>query len=290
MEIFIDIHVHPNFWEPICKTQESFRLSQEALNIHKNSISPMQHVFHQMDVAGLDCLCILAQDERSVYTRPVVSNDEVAALRDANKPRFFAFASVDPKVPNAVFELRRCFDELKLDGLSLNCSKLKIDPLDTRLIDFYETCLDEDKPILFHCGCSYENNTLSEYTHPLKFERIAATYPNLRIGLEHFGWPWVKETAMLMLKYPNVYVDTGALYFDSALEFYSYIFNHEYQLTWVERSLRHQIMFGSDNPRFEQIRMAKALDKLGLSSSTLELIKGQNAIDFLGVDDNVRSH
>ena len=95
---------------------------------------------------------------------------------------------------------------------------------------------------------------------------------------------------MLMLKYPNVYVDTGALYFDSALEFYSYIFNREYQLTWVERSLRHQIMFGSDNPRFEQIRMAKALDKLGLSQSTLELIKGQNAIDFLGVKDNGRSH
>jgi len=74
------------------------------------------------------------------------------------------------------------------------------------------------------------------------------------------------------------------------LEFYSYVFNHEYQLTWVERSLRHQIMFGSDNPRFEQIRMAKALDKLGLSKRALELIKGQNAIDFLGVNDNARSH
>ena len=41
-------------------------------------------------------------------------------------------------------------------------------------------------------------------------------------------------------------------------------------------------MFGSNNPRFEQIRMAHALDGLGLRESTVELIKGGNAIDFLG--------
>ena len=57
---------------------------------------------------------------------------------------------------------------------------------------------------------------------------------------------------------------------------------HQVALTWVDRSLRHQVMFGSDNPRFEQIRMAHALDGLGLRESTVELIKGGNAIEFLG--------
>ena len=54
-------------------------------------------------------------------------------------------------------------------------------------------------------------------------------------------------------------------------------------VTWIDRSLRHQVLFGSDNPRFEQIRMAKALDRLGMRESTVELIKGQNALDFLGM-------
>jgi hypothetical protein len=40
-------------------------------------------------------------------------------------------------------------------------------------------------------------------------------------------------------------------------------------------------MFGSNNPRFEQIRMAKALADLGYRDSTIELIKGDNALDFL---------
>ena len=50
---------------------------------------------------------------------------------------------------------------------------------------------------------------------------------------------------------------------------------------WIDRSLRHQVMFGSDNPRFEQIRMAHAIDDLELRESTIELIKGANALEFL---------
>ena len=87
---------------------------------------------------------------------------------------------------------------------------------------------------------------------------------------------------MLMVKYRNVYTDTGILYFDNAREFFDRLFKHEVALTWVDRSLRHQVMFGSNNPRFEQIRMAQALDGLGLRESTVELIKGTNAIEFLG--------
>ena len=97
----------------------------------------------------------------------------------------------------------------------------------------------------------------------------------------HFGWPWVKETAMLMLKYPNVYADTAALYFDSAREFYGETFSGDIPATWIDRSLRHQVMFGSDYPRFEQRRMAEAIQMIGFRDETLELIKGKNAQEFL---------
>ena len=87
---------------------------------------------------------------------------------------------------------------------------------------------------------------------------------------------------MLMLKYPNVYADTAILYFDNAKEFYTQVFTKDISSTWIDRSLRHQVMFGSDNPRFEQIRMAEALNHLGFRESTLELIRGKNALEFLG--------
>ena len=50
-------------------------------------------------------------------------------------------------------------------------------------------------------------------------------------------------------------------------------------------------MFGSNNPRFEQIRMADAISQLGFRDSTLELIKGGNAIEFLGgLEDTFSGH
>lgn len=40
----------------------------------------------------------------------------------------------------------------------------------------------------------------------------------------------VKETCMMILKYPNVYADTSALYFDSAYEFYEYLLNRSWDM------------------------------------------------------------
>ena len=87
---------------------------------------------------------------------------------------------------------------------------------------------------------------------------------------------------MLMVKFPNLYADTSFLYFDCAREFYTRVLTQDIPVTWIVRSLRHQVMFGSNNPRFEQIRMAQAIQELGFRESTLELIKGGNAIEFLG--------
>jgi len=33
--------------------------------------------------------------------------------------------------------------------------------------------------------------------------------------LAHLAWPWVTEAVALALKYPNVHLDTSALYFDN---------------------------------------------------------------------------
>jgi hypothetical protein len=123
---------------------------------------------------------------------------------------------------------------------------------------------------------------LSKYSRPLEFEEVAYGHPKLRICLAHFGWPWVDETAMIMCKFGNVYADTALLYFDTAIEFYTRVFTHDLARTWIDRSLRHQVMFGSNSPRFEQMRMAEALAKLGLRDSTIELIRGTNAQAFIG--------
>lgn len=279
--MFIDMHVHPAFFEPINHDPAVEAMRHEVLNIHKNGTAPLQHIFNQMNCAGLDRLCLLPQDYMTQIGRPVVKNEEIRQLVDLAPEKFIGFASVDPYDKNAAEVLEYAFTQLQLKGLKLHPSRQHFYPNDDLLKPIYEICEKYNKPIIFHSGLSWERDTCIKYSRPVEFEELAVNRPELRICLAHFGWPWVQETAMLMLKYPNVYADTALLYFDNAYEFYRKIFTQDIPVTWIDRSLRHQVMFGSNNPRFEQIRMADAITKLGFRDSTLELIKGKNAMEFL---------
>ncbi|QAA33439.1 amidohydrolase family protein [Clostridium manihotivorum] len=280
--MFIDIHVHPAFFEPINLEPKITEFRHKALDIQKNGLAPLEHIFNQMECAGLDKLTLLPEDYTTIEGGIVVSNEEIKKLVDTAPDRFIGFAAVDPFVKGHLDAIEKAFTELKLKGLKLHPSKQHFYPSDKSLEPLYKICEKYDKPILFHSGVSWEPNTLSKYSRPIEFEELALNHPKLRICLAHFGWPYVQETAMLMLKFPNIYADTALLYFDSAREFYKRVFTEDIPSTWIDRSLRHQVMFGSNNPRFEQIRMAEAIEHLGFRESTLELIKGQNALEFIG--------
>lgn len=279
--MFIDIHVHPAFFEPINTDPAKEEMRHNVLNIHKNGTAPLEHIFNQMHCAGLDRLTLLPQDYTSTVGC-VVSNEEIRQLVDAAPDKFIGFAGVDPLDPEAQDKLQDAFTRLNLKGLNLHTGRHHLLPSDPRMEPIYEICERYHKPIMFHAGLSWEPDTQTSYCTPLAFEIVAEKHPKLKICMGHFGWPWVRETAMLMLKYPNVYADTGALYFDNAREFYTQTFTRDIPITWIDRSLRHQVMFGSNNPRFEQIRMAQAIGELGFRDSTLELIRGGNALEFIG--------
>ena len=86
---------------------------------------------------------------------------------------------------------------------------------------------------------------------------------------------------MLMLKYRNIYTDTAMLYFDNPKEFYAQSLGVDTGPHWIDRSLRHQVMFGSDEPRLEMLRMIRAIREMDIRESTKELILGENALRFL---------
>jgi len=110
---------------------------------------------------------------------------------------------------------------------------------------------------------------------------VAADFPTLRIVMAHLAWPWVVEAVALALKYPNLYLDTSALYFDNPRDFLRFAMTHQVPLTVFERSLRRQLVFGSNYPRVEIKNMAAAIDSLGFSEECLNLICRVNADTLL---------
>ena len=203
---------------------------------------------------------------------------------DKRPDMLIGFASVDPHRPDALEVLDYAFKDLKLMGLKLNPSKQVFYPGDSMMDKIYEKCIQYNKPIMFHAGMSWEPDCLMKYSQPLNFEEVAVRYPELRFCLAHFGWPWIYETAALVLKYPNVYTDTSMLYMDSPEIFLREVLTEQLGHLWIDHNIQNKVMFGSNNPRFRTARIKRGLDSLDWKPATKEKVLGGNAMKFLGLE------
>ena len=283
--MIIDMHVHPALYADINADKELFDLRCDEMGYHLMSALPMDVLDKQNAYAGIDKMVLLPLDHSTrCGGRVLITNEEVASLVKKRPDMLIGFASVDPWRPDALEILEKAFGELGLAGLKLNPAKQHFYPDDERMFPIYELCLKYNKPIIFHAGLSWEPDTLTKYAHPLRFEEVAQRYPGLRICLSHFAWPWVREMAMLMIKYPNVYTDTACMYMDSANQFFDYIFRQEWGRYWFEHNFPDQVMFGSNAPRFRPVRIMRGLQSVEMSEKNQKKLLGGNALKFLGME------
>ncbi|HEX3026157.1 MAG TPA: amidohydrolase family protein [Clostridia bacterium] len=280
----IDVHTHPVFFNDISGDSERLLYRKLQYGLYKGRPHPMDLVMTQMDYAGIDKMVLLPEDLTSINGGIPISNEEIKKLVDLKPDRFIGFASVDPHRTDAVEVLDHAFKDLGLMGLKLNPSKQKFYPDEELLTPIYKKCLEYNKPILFHAGMSWEPDAPSKYARPINFEDVAMNYPELRICLAHFGWPWMHETVMLLLKYPNVYTDTAMLYMDSPKDFYDQLFMRNMGPQWINRNMHSQILFGSNGPRFGAQDLKKAIEELDLRPFVKKKILGENAMKFIGLE------
>lgn len=280
----IDVHVHPAFYGPICTDMRRVQDRKRIMGYDLMSPFPLELVNRQMAFAHIDKLVLLPEDSSSVDGAAAISNEEIASLVKLDPQRFIGFASVDPNRPDALEVLTYAFDTLKLRGLKLHPAKQRFYPGDPRMDPIYELCRRRGLPITFHCGMSWQPNTYMKYCHPVQFEEVAIRYPDLRMNLAHMGFPWVTETAAIILKYPNVYADTAGCYMDCPEQFFDQIFKKQMGPLWVEHNIREKILFGSNSPRFRPARIKRGLESLNFSAETQAMILGLNAEKFLGLE------
>lgn len=275
----IDFHTHPLLVREMIQRHPELAESARKTFFIGNNFQPLETFHLEMDLAGLDKAVVLPMDATTAGAT-VWTNEQIAELCRMSS-RFIGFASVDPHQPDAPERLRCAVKVLGLRGLKLNPPMQRFFPDDPLAYPVYETADALGLPVLFHAGMSWEPGSRLQYGHPLRFENVAADFPKLRMVLAHLAWPWVVEAVALALKYPNVYLDTSALYFDNPRDFLRFAMTHQVPLTVFERSLRKQLVFGSNYPRVEIKNMAAAVDDLGFSEECLNLIFRTNAETLL---------
>ena len=278
----IDMHVHPVLFGQICTEPGQLEFRKKAFGVYKSSAVPMEQVIAVMDHACVDQAVLLGEDYTADMGRPIVSNQQIGEIVSAFPDRFVGFASVDPRTDEAADRLKEAFGSMGLQGLKLNLSHLHMNPDDQRLIPLYQICCDFQKPIMFHSGFSWEPDSPSKYGRPILYEDVAVEYPQLRFCLAHLGWPWIDETVMMVLKYRNVYTDTATVFMDSPVNWFDQIFMKNMAPGWLQNNLADKVMYGSNLPRFRQVRTMAGLRKLPIRQDVLNKILGENAAVFLG--------
>lgn len=279
----IDFHTHPVLiQEMVDKYPNYARMARDVFQIG-NNFQPLETFYLQMDVAGIDRAVLLPIDCERARGDAVSSNDQVAELCSISD-RFIGFASVDPLKEGAVKELEHAVKKMSMKGLKLDAVLQDFELRDSRVYDLYAAAEGLNIPVLLHTGMSWAPGTLIERGHPMQLEEAIVKFPKLNFVLAHWGWPWVWEATALTLKYPNVYLDTSCLYYDSPKEFYQFVFSKQIPTTVLERSLRNRMLFGSNYPRVEIKNMVHALATLGLTEGCLEKIYHENPGRLLGIN------
>jgi predicted TIM-barrel fold metal-dependent hydrolase len=280
----IDFHTHPVLiQEMVDKYPDYARMAREVFQIG-NNFQPLETFYLQMDVARIDCAVLLPIDCARARGLAVSSNEQVAELCSISK-RFIGFASVDPLKDGAAKELEHAVRSMGLKGLKLDPALQDFELRNSKVYALYEAAASLQIPVLVHTGMSWAPGTLIERGHPMLLEEAIVRFRGLNFVLAHWGWPWVWEAVALALKYPNVYLDTSCLYYDSPKEFYQFVFSKQIPTTVLERSLRNQILFGSNYPRVEIKNMVHALESLALTEGCLNKIYDENPRRLLGLND-----
>jgi hypothetical protein len=278
----IDFHTHPVLIQEFeAKIPNYRRVAREVFAIG-NNFQPLETFFLQMDVSGIDSAVLLPIACERARRDAVSSNEQVAELCGMSR-RFIGFASVDPMKPEAPKQLEFAITALGLKGLKLDAALQDFEWSHPKVFEVYEAAAALGIPVLVHTGMSWAPRAPLERGRPLLLEEAIGRFSRLNFVLAHWGWPWVWDATALALKYPNVFLDTSCLYYDSPKEFFQFVFREEIPTTLIERSLRNQVVFGSNYPRVEIKNMVKALKSLPLTERCLEKILGGNGERLLGI-------
>jgi len=200
---------------------------------------------------------------------PMISNDEVAAAVLAHPEQVAGVASVDISRPmEAVRELRRCVKAFGFKGLRVLPWLWGLPPDDRRYYPLYAECVELDITFCLQVGHAGPIRP-SEPGRPIPYlDNVAHEFPELRIVGGHIGFPWVSEMISLMMKHPNVYVDTSAY---KASRFPQEL------VSYMRGPGRHKVIFGTNYPMLTPAECLAGLEALNLGEDVLPLYLAGNA-------------
>jgi predicted TIM-barrel fold metal-dependent hydrolase len=241
----IDVHMHAY--------PATMKFDDPIVNPISGARSPIRNGAEHM------AACI-AEMKRCNIVRGAVSGGDGDRLKaaidwhDADPARFLVGASLrgSPDTPLPPLDTLRAMHAAgKLQVIGEVTAQYAGASLSDPRYDPYLALAEElDIPVGLHTGTMPPGTTFDPATraararfgNPEMVEEALNRHPKLRLNLMHAGWPYLQDTMAMLMLYPNVYADTGAL--DWLLPRPAF---HDFLRQLVDAGFGNRIMFGSDH-------------------------------------------
>lgn len=221
----VDAHVHCQSWGfyPPCWHQISAKLwaskqdppgnpAEILEKIEPGMVDPDGSILiSEMDQAGIDaCICLTLDWSVLVGdfsgASPLDMMKHYGELAEKYPGRFFAFGGVDPRRPDAVYQLERGVKDHGMRGLKIY-PPVGIKPGDEICWPLYEKCMELEIPVVIHTAV-VPYPWMGHYANPLYVADVQNRYRDLTISLAHAGHNiWAHEAAIVAANHPLTYLE-----------------------------------------------------------------------------------
>lgn len=206
-----------------------------ASEIGTNSKEELDEVVKINKALGVTKAGIICQDNSRIFD--FRSTIEYGQEVIDQYPDFW-YGTVGVTPVNKYWELdRKNLDLFKyaIDSLGFKCMMTaptyeRFQADDRRAYPFYEAALERDIPIMFHNSSMTKPPVLAplEFGDPRHIDKVGIDYPDLRMCIEHMGFPWENVTLGMMEKNPNLYTEISSLWDRPYLTTWNLVIAKEY--------------------------------------------------------------
>ena len=242
---------------------------------------PLEDFLALLDEAGIDKAIFHAKDVETTFGKKL-SNEFVHAATQRAPGRILFSASVDPhKGQAALDELEHAVKTLGAVTTDFQLFELKLFADDPLMKPIYRRLSDWGIPVGLHTGINFSNSLPMEYGHPMRLDRVACEFPDLKILAAPPGFPWVQEMVAVAWRHPNVHICTSPVRPKYMAKPGT---GWEPLLTSGDSVIQDKVIYGTSWPLLPFKRTIEEIRALPLKPAVVEKWLGGNLARVLGLD------
>lgn len=271
--IDMHVHLHPE------RLANAIRQFFEARNWFPAYPFDPDVVVATLRAHGVGRFCFFSYAHKAGMARAL---NRWVAETAARYPEAIPLGTLHPDDVDVVEVAAEGMQDLRLAGFKFHFSVQRFHPDEPRLFPVYEHAESRGACLVLHVGTAPYRDP---YTGIAGLRRLMARFPHLRVSVAHMGAHETDAFLALTEEFPHLYLDTSMALTPLSRPYLGLDAHH----VSAAQVLRYQdrLLFGSDLPLIpydyeEERRWAW---EMGLSREVQQKIFHDNAVRFLGLDD-----